>query len=152
MKWSYDLSGAEEIQRDVPVYDASATVAFAIGELLMQGTTDADSSTDGKQAFVTGYTGDNAEVVRALGICMETVADGTAYAGSTNGFAYAKAIINPFAVYKAEYSQDTVLTAVSSSTTTFTVTRLEDDIDGSWIFIVTGSPAGNTGSLRYIKT
>ena len=152
MRLSYDLTGAEEIQRDVPVYDASATAAFVIGELLMLGTTDPDSTTDGKTAFVTAYASGSTCAVRALGICMETVVDGTGVITSTNGYAYAKAIINPYAIYKCEYSQDDGFAVTSSSTTTLTIASNEDDIDGSWIFVVTGSPTANAGSLRLLRT
>ena len=48
-KWRYDITGAEPIVRDMPVYDA-ATLVY--GEYVMKGTTDPDS---GNHFFTEGY-------------------------------------------------------------------------------------------------
>jgi hypothetical protein len=160
MRWSYDLTGAEPIERFVPVYDAAL---IDVGELLELGTTDPDSNADQGISFKTGST-----FVDVLGISLmarntsgpnplrnpalpgDAVSVAAVYATNTAGPAYNKAIINPFAIYLAEYDQTDAITAASSSTTTLTVTSLEDDIDGAWIYIVTGSPAANRGSLRFL--
>lgn len=160
MRWSYDLCGAEPIERFVPVFDAAL---IDIGELLELGTTGPDSNADQGLSFVTGAT-----FVDVLGISLmarntsgpdplsnpalpgDTISVAAVYATNAAGPAFNKAIINPFAVYLAEYDQADTMTAASSSTTTFTVTSLEDNIDGGWIFLVTGSPSGNIGSLRFL--
>lgn len=142
----YDLAGGEEIIRDVPVYDASTTAAFANGEMLALGGTDPDSDADCGVAFATAYGTTSAKL---LGVTKELLADGsTAYNGAFPMSQYIKAIINPFAVYLLEYDQTSVLTATSTSSTTITIGSIEDDIEGAWLLSVTGSPTGNSHVLR----
>lgn len=144
-----DFSGACEIQRDVPVYDASTTAGFVAGEFIMLGNTSPNGgAADDGVAFQTGYEGTQSQqMVDGLGILMEAVADGTNAAGVS--FAYAKAIINPFAVYLAEYDQDSAI-AFTTSTTTITLTgALEDNIDSGWIYVVS-SAVTNAYDLRQL--
>lgn len=146
--WRYDLAGAEPIIRDVPVYDASSTAAFSLGEMLVQGGTDPDSNADCGVAFVTGY---GSTSHRMLGITQELLANGsTAYNGAFPLTQYIKAIINPFAIYLLEYDQTSVLTATSTSSTTITIGSFEDDLAGGWLFSITGSPTGNSKVLRML--
>lgn len=60
-------------------------------------------------------------------------------------------MINPDAIYLAEYSQAAgdLLTVVSTSGTTVTIASLEDDIDGGWLYAVAGT---GIGQLQYITT
>ena len=153
-KWSYDITGAEIILRDVPVYDA-ATIAQ--GEFIMLGTTDPDSTNDEGISFVTGYSATAANcMIDGLGISLETVTTASpisvasAYS-TTTGPCYAKAIINPFAVYMVEQATDAAndVAITSTSTTTLTVASLQDDIDGCHVYFPL-SAAGVKGSLRLI--
>jgi hypothetical protein len=146
-RFHYDLTGAEPIVRDVPVYDASTTAGFALGEFLMLGNTAAGSA-DNSVAFQTGYESSQAtSMVDGLGITQEALADGTNAAGTS--FAYLKAIINPFAVYLTEYDQSSAI-AFTTSTTTITLTgTLEDNIDLGWIYVVT-SAVSNEYALRQL--
>ena len=50
MKWAYDLTGAEPIIKDEPIYDA-ATIAY--GELVMLGATAFSAGADAGVSFVT---------------------------------------------------------------------------------------------------
>jgi hypothetical protein len=168
MKWHYDLTGAEIILRDVPVY-AAATLSDGEGLML-----DATATSDNRYISVNG-TG-SAAFIDALGICKEnlsvtsladqgdtitTAATTTTPAISsvacavTAGQRYAKAIINPFAVYLMEYDQGTAsyctCPAVSASTT-WTQT-VEQYFEGGWIYICNApstSIAANRGQLRWI--
>jgi hypothetical protein len=152
MQFHYDLTGAEPIVRDVPVYDASTTASFVKGELLMLGATDPDSDADQGISFITAYVSASAnEGVDALGTILETVANAAAlYNGAAP--AYAKAIINPFAVYLCEYSQaaadDTAITTGGVSTS-LTITSIEDDIEGGWAYFPLAAGAAK-GKLRFI--
>jgi len=163
MKWHYDLTGAEPIERYVQVYDAAL---IDLGELVMLGTTDPDSNADHGIAMVTAYTGSSAEAVDALGISLMARntsgpnPNSAATSGDTVSVAslpdvanppYNKCIINPFAVYLAEYDQADTLAIASSSTTTVTITSLEDDIDTGWIFVVTAAVSGNDANLRQLS-
>jgi hypothetical protein len=153
-KWSYDITGAEIIMRDVPVYDA-ATIAQ--GEFIMLGTTDPDSGNDEGISFVTGYNATAAnQMIDGLGISLETVTTASSPSvasgySTTTGPCYAKAIINPFAIYMVEQSlaaaDDVAIT--STSTTTLTVPSLQDDIDGCHVYFPL-TQTGVKGSLRLI--
>lgn len=141
-----DLTGAEPIIRDVPVYDASTTAGFKLGEFLCLGVT--HGSADYGVAFITGYNSSQASsMVDGLGITQEALADGTNASGT--GFAYLKAIINPFAAYWTEYDQSSAIAFTTSSTTwTFTGTS-DDDIDMGWAYVVS-SAVTNAYDLRQI--
>jgi len=146
-RFHYDLTGAEPIVRDVPVYDASTTAGFALGEFIMLGNSAAGTDDMGV-AFQTAYESSQAEqMVDGLGITNEALADGTNAAGTS--FAYLKAIINPFAIYLTEYDQASAIAFTSSNTTiTFTGTS-EDNIDLGWFYVVT-SAVSNEYALRQI--
>jgi len=147
-KFHYDVTGAEPIIRDVPVYDASTTDGFNKGELIMLGNTDPDSAADCGVAFQTGYESSQAEqMVDGLGAIQEDVDDGTNASGTS--FAYGKCIINPFAIYLVEYDQASSV-AFTTSTTTWTFSGTsEDDIDLGWAYVVT-SGVTNAYDLRQI--
>lgn len=138
MKFIYDLAGSEQIVRDIPVYGAGTSIVE--GAAVMRGATPGTN-----QGFAIVAAGALADI---LGVLKElhtnTVAgadskqDGTAYT-------YKRVLINPFAVYRAEYDASDSMAVASTSTTTVTVTSLEDDIDGGWLL-------GNDGRLEYITT
>ena len=149
MRWHIDLCGAEPIIRDVPVYDSTALV---VGEMLMLGNSSKESNDNGT-AFQTAYEGtESAECVDALGICMEATTDVAANANAVTAD-YAKAIINPFAVYLAEYSQttgDVVALTETLSSTTLTISSHGDDHDAGWILASSSSEtAGFAGQLWF---
>ncbi len=155
MRYHYSLISEDEpVIRDMPVYDATS---LANGELLMLGTTDPDSNADQNLSYVTAVTASSAEAVDAIGILTEGTYAATAPsrvpATNASGPNFGKVIINPFAVYLAEYAQGTSddLAVTSNSTTTLTITSLEDDIDGGWVLFVNGQTANN-GSLRHLNT
>lgn len=162
MRYHYSLIAEDEpIIRDVPIYDAAL---LANGELLMKGTTDPDSNADQGIAFITAFGTTTAEAVHALGILSDSRYNPNVQgvyatghipdhvpATATDGPLYGKAIINPLAIYLAEYDQSDAITITSTSTTTLTVGSLEDDIDGSFVYFV-GTHTGVTGSLRAITT
>ena len=163
MRYSYNLAcpDDEPIIRDMPIYDAAL---LANGELLMKGTTDPDGGADQGIALVTAYTGSSAEAVNCVGILQDArwnpnvqgvysqnVAPANVPATATNGPFYGKVIINPGAVYLAEYDQADAIAITSTAGTTLTVAALQDDIDGSFVYFV-GATAGVTGSLRHLNT
>jgi hypothetical protein len=152
--WSYDLTGAEIILRDVPVYDATTIVH---GEFLMKGTADPDAGTDEGNSFISAYNATPAnQAIDALGISCETVTTSSPISVASGystviGPCYAKAIINPFAVYMVEQAMDAANDVALTSTlgTTVTIPNLPDDIDGSWVYFPL-SAAGVKGSLRLL--
>lgn len=135
MKFHYDLSGAQQIYMDTPVYGNGA--AIKEGALVARGATPGTN-----QGFaILAPTG----LAAVLGICGELHAlvaagldskqDGTVYTPR-------KILVNPFAVMLAEWDTG-VIAVASTSTTTVTITSLEDDIDGGWLL-------GSDGQIQYL--
>lgn len=151
MQSSYDITGAEVIQRDYPVYSSGA---IAKGALMMMGTTDPDSAADQGLCLVPAYNATPANTaIDAVGAINEAVAAASmtaSPAAAGNDFCYAKVVINPAALYNVEISQATPITITSTSSTTLTVPSLQDDIDGYWVYFV-GTQTGVKGSLRYLE-
>jgi len=169
-KYHYDITGAELILRDQPVYDASTLVD---GEFVM-----GNGVTTTQAGLVTGYTGSAAEMVDGVGVMNETItttskadfgdhittaATATTPAISSiaatvaTGSRYGKVIINPFAVYLTEYSQaaaDDIALTQAWSTTTLTLTNWEQDVSaGSWIYATDlSATTGFRGQLRYVAS
>lgn len=135
MIFAYDLTGAEPIVRDVPYYGNGT--AISNGAVMMRGATPGTN-----QGFaiigatgLAGVIGVTNELKTVVSAGADSKQDGTAYT-------YIKIIINPWAVYRAQYDTGAIAVA-STSTTTVTVTSLEDDIDGGWLF-------GSDGQLQYL--
>lgn len=187
MKWSYSLAGGDDepIIKDVPIYDANI---IGLGQYLKLGTTGWATGNDAGYGFVNAASSTVATSIGAplgLGISLQqitTAGNGafyslnapqsvatslngtsTANAGcglrSSNSYAFTKAIINPFAVYRTLVSQNTVgtadcvtLVAAGSNTTIqFAVTGngTTSALLGQWCYFC-GTAGPNFGSLRKI--
>jgi hypothetical protein len=169
-RFHYDLTGAEPIIRDVPVYDAAN---LDKGEFIMKAPT-----TTAACSFITGYAGNNTEMVNALGIMNETITttspagfgDHVTTAATTStpaissiaatvatGNRYGKVIINPLAVYLAERDQSVLagITAVACTASKTYTDTLEALVEGSWYFVtnlpLATSVVANRGQLRYVS-
>lgn len=130
-----DLTGAEAIIRDVPYYGNGA--AIVNGAVMMRGATPGTN-----QGFaivgasgLAGVIGVTNEAKALVAAGADSKQDGTVYT-------YIKIIMNPWALYRAQYDTGAIAVA-STSTTTVTITSLEDDIDGGWLF-------GSDGQLQYL--
>ena len=145
MRLAKGLNAQNPISMDVPVYDAALLIA---GELVMRGGAGGATNC----YYITAYTGDAGEAVNALGIIQETIVPvGT----PAIGLSYGKCIVNPNAVYFAEYLQTSgniIDVDNASAATTITITALEDNIDGGWLYFTNkvAAAAVGAGSLRYI--
>jgi hypothetical protein len=158
MKWAYDLTGAEPIIKDMPIYDGTAISA---GELLMLGTTAFSAAADAGIALVSAYpTTVMADVaIDAVGISLEgkTTSDTPSIAAAhnltTGAVCFGKVIINPFAVYRAEVvAADALSIASSASTGAFCVTGVPASVmNGSWVYF-SASAGPNFGNIRRIIT
>jgi hypothetical protein len=51
-------------------------------------------------------------------------------------------LLKPYYVTDAEYDQSTTMAVASNSSTTLTITSLENNIDTSWVYATTGTKAG----------
>lgn len=153
MKWAYDLCGAEPIIRDEPVYDAAA---IAYGELLMLGAGAASTGASSITGLISASasTAGSSDAVDAIGISLEAKTTASSPSidttcATTAEHCFVKTIINPFAVYRAEYvtSQETAIT--SAAATNMIVAGAEDNTsDNHWVYLsATAGP--NFGDLRY---
>ena len=135
MKFHYDLSGAQQIIMDLPVYGNAS--AFLEGAALMRGATPGTDSGFAVIAAGTyaGVLGVIKEPHAAVAAGADSKQDGTAYT-------FRKVLINPFAVYLAEHSAG-ALVIDSVATVTVSVTTAEDNVDGGWML-------GDDGMLQYI--
>ena len=142
MKYVYSLDGSKEIVRDYPISGAAADVVE--GAAIMRGAT---PGTDGGLAIVA--TGALVDILGVLVELHDYSVTGDAVIGGT-AYIKRKAIVNPMAVYRAQYDTADDADVASTSGTTVTITSLEDDIDGGWLLGDDGSGAygtGSTGSL-----
>ena len=144
MRWHYDVTSAEPIIRDIPVY---STGALTSGQPMYSGAV-ATGEFNGRST-PAGYN----TLVRIIGVLQESVTAANALAVLATGFeTYAKHIINPFAVWLAEYSQTTtdtiILTGADATGKTITTGDFgTDHADGTWEYICnTGTKVG-TGNL-----
>jgi hypothetical protein len=164
-KYHYDLTGAEPIVRDMAVYDAATLVK---GEFVILDSTAASNcrliTADGGLTDAAGImnetitTTSKADPGDAITTAATTTEDAISSIAATlaQGHRYGKVIINPFAIFLTEYSQaaaDDVALTQAWSTTTLTLTSLEDNLDGGWIMGASASTtSGFAGQLRYIDT
>lgn len=142
MKFIYDLHGNSEIVRKVPVFGNGTS--FVEGAAVMRGAT---PGTNQPFAIVAA-----SGLVDIIGVIKEPSTSASAADDSNVGgtlLTRRKVLINPFAVFRADYDQTTVLSVTSTSGTTVTIGSLEDDIDGGWLYAVSGTGAG---SVYYITT
>lgn len=162
MKWSYDLSGAEPIIKDMPVYDGTA---IQQGELLMLGTTAFSAGADASIALVSAAPDTVAgnAAVNAVGISLEqattagTVGNTSSVASAHNvttaAHCYVKTIINPLAVYRAETltSSASAVAAVPTAGQITITGVAAHSANGYWCYFQgTGGPT--RGFLRTIVT
>lgn len=139
MKYVYSLDGSKELVRDFPIFGNSANILE--GAAVMRGAT---GETDHGVAVVAAGA-----LVDILGVLNEQhtySASGDSLLAGTN-YVRRRVIINPMAVYRAEYDTADDMDVASSSSTTVTVTSLEDDIDGGWLLGDDGAGAYGSGTI-----
>lgn len=141
MIFAYDLTGAQQIVRNIPLYGAGTNIKA--GAAVIRGVTDGTNfgfgiiATGASNAFI-GVT----EALFAAATLDNDPAAGTKYI-------LTPVTINPFAVYEAEYSQTTGLSVASTvASTSITVTSGEN-IGGGWIL---GVGAPGLGLLSFVKS
>lgn len=141
MKFVYDLQGNSEIVRDYPVFGDAIDIAE--GAVVMRGAT---AGTNQPFAIVgAGALTDVIGVLKELhdfSVSGDSATDGTQYD-------LRKIIINPFAVYRIEYDLTDTAAVASTSGTTVTITSLENDIDGGYLYATGGT---GVGRLAFIAT
>jgi hypothetical protein len=160
MIWHYDLSNAEPIIRDLPVCGTTDILEGAV-----VGRVGAVTTAENRYAFQNAvYTtladvvGVSAEFYDYSAHISNYINSNAATAASTGVTNYIKVIINPLAVWLAEYSQhtsDDTTTNGTADTTgktwTGTMTAPGDDAEGNWLYVTfNGGTTGGAGNLFQI--
>lgn len=140
MKFHYSLGGGGLNVKKYPLY--SATTAIAAGAAIMKGATPGTNQGFGIIAAPAypGILGVTEEPDTNTSAGGDSKQDGTAYTRY-------KLVMNPDAVFIAELTDPvtTNIAVASTSGTTVTITSLEDDIDGGWLY-------GSDFQLQWIAT
>ena len=143
MKYHYDVNGAEPILRDIRVYNGG--VEMPIGMAVVSGPVATAENTG------AAIKADVDVLSNVIGVLNETVAAASLSVVATGVDYYGKVIINPGAVYLAEYSQlaadDVPATAADATGKSLTVTQVTDHERG-WAYITdVGGTTGGYGNL-----
>lgn len=141
MQYAYDLTGAAQIVRGIPLYGAGTDIKK--GAAVIRGATD---GTNQGYGIVAASTCNN-----FIGVTEQLFSASTLDNDPSAGTKYilTKITINPFAVYECEYDQSTNLSIASVvASTSFTVTSGEN-VGGGWIL---GVGAPGLGYLAYIES
>ena len=145
MRWSYDVTGAEPILRDIPVYNSGAITR---GTAMCSGPV--ATEVNNGRAIIASPTA----LKNIIGVIQEDVTAANALAVLATGFeTYAKHIINPFAVWRAFYATSTsdqvIITTASTTGTSVTAADTGDAYEtGSWVYITnSGGTTGGYGNL-----
>lgn len=159
MIWHYDLSNAEPIIRDLPVCGTTDILEGAV-----VGRVGAVTTAENRYAFQNAVYTTLADVV---GVATEfydysahisNSGANAATAAATGKTNYIKVIINPLAVWLAEFSQhaddDTAVAGAADTTGktwTGTCTAPGDNAEGNWLYVTAnGSTTGGAGNLWQI--
>jgi len=146
MHFHYDLTQAEPILRDIPVYANAAIITK--GTPMESGVT-ATEVNNGRAIVATGST-----LTNIIGVTNEEISAANATAVLATGFeTYAKHIINPLAVYLTQYatsaSYDVAITTADSTGKSVTSSDQGNaNMTGYWVYITNiGSSVGGYGNL-----
>ena len=131
MRWHYNLvhQSGGALVRDMVVYDSGLVAGQAVS--LIAGA---------NQCALQDPSG--ATLPDIVGVTCNAPSASTAIASGTLYFA--KTIMNPDAVYLAEYDMTTTadIDVISSTATATTLGACDDNLDGGWLYVNTGTGAG----------
>jgi len=141
MRFHYDLAQASPVIRDVLVYDGtSMTAGEAVEAAAVADTNGAGGVNSADVDALIDMVGVLAE---APSNSVSVVAAGTDY--------YAKCIINPLAVYLAQYDETNAGTNTAADATGHNITDVGIDATqvGGWTYV--NGPSGNTGEGNLMR-
>ncbi len=134
------LSGRDPVTIEVPIYGGAADIAQ--GALIMPGVT---AGTDlGLAITASGAAADSIGALVALHD-YSVVGDSSVLGTS---WVYGRVELNDqYTPFNVEYDQSDTAAVASTAGTTVTITSLEDNIDTSWLYAVSGTGAGKLAFL-----
>ena len=135
MRFSYDLAQASPVIKDMLVYDAGAMTA---GEAVSAG---AVAATNGVGGVISA---DVDTLIDMVGVLVEAPANSVSVVTTGVNY-YAKGIINPLAVYRAEYDTTNAGTNTAADSTGHDITDTGIDAyqSGGWTYV--NGPTTDTG-------
>jgi len=138
MRYHYDMSGKEAVLRDISVYGAAALTK---GQLMASGPV-ATTVNNGRAILA-----DPAVMSNVIGVLNEDVSAADALAVVLTGYEnYAQVIINPAAVWLADYAAAATVTLTGADATGKTLTAADTGVAnqvGCWCYVKTGDGIGN---------
>ena len=141
MRFHYDLTQATPIMREYPVYDVSDSGLVA-GQAV---SGSAINATEGKGCMIDAAAADPIAVIGVLAStsahCLSVLATGVEY--------YGKAIVNPHAIYLAEWEQSGGTNTAANATGETITCTIAANAEANW-FYVYGSD-GNTAQGNLFK-
>jgi hypothetical protein len=126
----------------IPIYAAAADVPA--GTVLKVGVT---AGTDLGAAIVSTGNSDQPGIMGVLNEQLDYSVDGETLQNGTDFLVKHVSLAFKEPVFELEFDQDDVITVASNSGTTLTITSLEDNIDASFVYVVSGTGAGQ---LQYL--
>jgi hypothetical protein len=126
---------------NVPLYGGAADISK--GALVMRGATPA---TNNGMAILASGAG--ADIIGIATTGLDYSVDGETLIAGTAHVVKPVEPIAPFRAVRMEYDKTSVITCTQAvSTTTMTVTSLEDNIDAAFLYTVAGTGSGQTNYL-----
>ncbi len=138
-------SAYKDLRYNLPIYGGAADVKR--GAFLARGAT--PGTNNGALILATGASA----VPDIIGVLQEKLTyatDGETLIGGTAFVTKAVMLAHPFRIHRVSYamtSSDLITCTQAVSTTTMTVTSLEDDIDAAFVYVAAGVGIGQTNYL-----
>ena len=139
MRFKKGTGFKETIERRMPMYSAAADCKK--GALVRMGATPA---TDGGLVIL----GDSAltDIIGLMGELYDYSVAGSSVVGTSE--VLKTVLINPLAILEAQYDlTDTMAATHAAATTALTLTTLEDNIDGAFLYVKSGTAIGQLRAL-----
>jgi hypothetical protein len=136
------INYSSEYKLNAPIYGGAADVAA--GGLVKRGATPA---TNNGMLISANGTSAIPDVLGILNSKLTYATDGETLIAGTAFVTKPVELLNPVRVIRCEYSKasaDLITCTQAVSTTTMTVTSLEDDIDASFVYVAAGVGIGQT--------
>lgn len=126
---------------NLPIFGAAADIQK--GAFLMRGAT--PGTNNGELILATGA---GADIIGRLGAMLDYSVDGETLIAGTAFVTKPVELAHGFRIHRVEYDLTDVMTASQAvTTTTITLTSLEDDIDAAFLYVAAGTGIGQTNYL-----
>jgi hypothetical protein len=134
---------AKDVLYKLPIYGAAADVKR--GAFVMRGAT---PGTDNGMLIKASGTSATPDIIGVLQGMLDYSEDGETLIAGTSFVTKPVLLAQPFRIFRIEYDLTSQITATQAvSTTTLTLTNLEDNIDAAFLYVADGLGEGQTNYL-----